>query len=211
MTFHTRLATMCLIAGTATLAGCGAAAAPGHSDRSPPLSLHALASLTNYRARLSSGTGRYHMTITTAVHSPDNWQATSGFTVRHIGAVSYVRAGRHWLAHHERVHTYAQENLPAFARQFYAMTRIDGTTVRRGGPCRQAGLAGRTWTIRATGGSSFGQRYIACVADDSGALLRLSITASGAAENTRDATELYQITAVGGVAAFNKPTNVSEG
>ncbi len=195
------------LAGTLALGGCGSAGRdPGRPVAT--LSLRALSSLTNYRARLTSGIGKYHMTIETQVHSPQNWQAKSGFTVLHIGATSYVHFDNQWFAHPDQPNAYAQNNLPAFARQFYGMTRVRGVAVRRGGPCRQADLTGQTWTVSAAGGSTFGERYRACVADGSGALLKLAIAASGAGMRGRDAGEVYEITAIGDVPAFRVPAAV---
>ncbi len=197
-------AALCALA----LGGCGAAGRPGRLDpAAATLSPRALASLSNYRARLSSGAGPYRMTIRTQVHSPENWAAESGLTVLHIGPTSYVRFGQQWFPHPDAPQTYAQNNLPAFARQFFAMTRVSGARVRRGPPCRQAGLAGYTWTVSASGGTSFGAKLIACVADASGALLKLAVTASSTAMAGQYASEVYEITAVGGVAPFQVPVN----
>ncbi len=202
--FAVPVATACALA----LAGCGAW---GHAD--PPavttLSRRALSSLTNYRTRLTSGMGKRHMTIRTQVHSPQDWAAESGFTVLHIGAESYVHFGNRWFRHPEQPNAYAQSNLPSFARQFYAMTRMSGAIVRRGGPCRQAGLAGRTWTISAPSGATFGETFTACVANGSGALLKLLVTARGVGRAERYASEVYEITAVGNVPRFQVPAQLS--
>lgn len=192
------------------LSGCGRQSiarveAPGAAT----LSRRALASLTNYRARLTSGRGKYHMQITMQVHSPQNWVMQSGSTVVHIGAMSYTRLGNQWRAHTDRPDRYAQTNLPAFAAQFYAMTRLTGTVVRRDGPCRQAALPGHIWKIRASGGSTFGETFTACVADKSGALLKLSVRPDASVRSGQDASETYQITTVGGVAPFRAPRLVS--
>ena len=197
-------ATLCVLA----LGGCGAAGQAGRLDpAAATLSPRALASLSNYRARLISGAGSSRMIIRTQVHSSENWAAESGLQVLHIGSMSYVRFGRQWFPHPDAPQTYAQNNLPAFARQFYAMTRVRGARVRRGPPCRQAGLAGHTWTVRGAGGTSFGETLIACVADASGALLRLAVSTSSTAMAGPYASEVYEITAVGGVAPFQVPVS----
>ena len=198
--------------GTLVLGGCArsGAAAPAAQGVPAALSLRALGSLTNYRARLTSGTTAHPMTIRTQVHSPENWASTSGYTVLHIGAQSYVHFGSRWFAHADRPGRYAQTNLPSFARQFYAMTRVSGVRLRRGGPCHQGGLTGDTWTLRAAAGSNFGETFSACVARGSGALLRLVVGASGVALGGRYAREVYDITAVGGVPAFHPPTALSD-
>lgn len=209
MTFHVPLLTVSFALTCAlTLSGCGA---PSHSDPlvQRTLSIGRLSSLSNYRARMTSGRGQYRMTINTQVHSPSNWASESGSTVRHIGAMTYVRLGNHWLAHPAQPNAYAQQNLPSFARQFYAMTRLGGMLVHRGGPCRQAGLAGHTWTIRPSPGSTFGETLSACVADRSGALLRLVIAAKGTPMPGRYASETYLITAVGNVAPLRVPAHVT--
>jgi hypothetical protein len=192
------------LAGALALSGCGPW---NHADPAAvtTLSPRALSSLTNYRARLTSGSGRHRMMIRTQVHSPDNWAAESGFTVLHIGRVSYVHFGNRWFRHREQPNAYAQSNLPAFARQLYAMTRLSGAIVRRGGPCREAGLAGRTWTVRAASGATFGETFTACVANGSGALLKLVIAARGVGLGDRYASEVYEITAVGRVPPFQVP------
>lgn len=200
------VAILCALA----LSGCSRrsvarVAAPGVAT----LSQRALASLTNYRASLSSGRGKYHMQITMQVHSPQNWATQSGSTVVHIGPMSYTRLGNEWRAHADRPHLYAQTNLPAFAAQFYAMTRLTGAVVRRGGPCRQASLAGHTWRIRASGDSTFGETFTACVADENGVLLRLRVRPDAPVMSGQDASETYQITAVGGVAPFRAPRHLS--
>ncbi len=210
MTFRSSTLALALalaLTGTLVLGGCARSgtAAPAAQSGPAALSLRALGSLTNYRARLTSGTGAHPMTIRTQVHSPENWASTSGFTVLHIGAQSYVHFGSRWFAHADPPGRYAQTNLPSFARQFYAMTRVSGVRLRRGGPCRQAGLAGDTWTLRAAAGSNFGETFTACVADGSGALLRLVVGASGVALGGRYAREVYEITAVGNVPAFHPP------
>ena len=210
MTFRSSTLALALalaLTGTLVLGGCARSgtAAPAAQSGPAALSLRALGSLTNYRARLTSGTGAHPMTIRTQVHSPENWASTSGFTVLHIGAQSYVHFGSRWFAHADPPGRYAQTNLPSFARQFYAMTRASGVRLRRGGPCRQAGLAGDTWTLRAAAGSNFGETFTACVADGSGALLRLVVGASGVALGGRYAREVYEITAVGNVPAFHPP------
>lgn len=198
----------CTALSVLALGGCGAAGRPGRLDpAAATLSPRALASLDNYRARLSSGAGPDRMIIRTQVHSPRNWAAESGLAVLHIGSMSYVRFGQQWFPHPDAPQSYAQNNLPAFARQFYAMTRVRGARVRRGPPCRQAGLAGHTWTVRAAGGTSFGETLIACVADGSGALLRLAVSASSTAMAGPYASEVYEITAVGGVAPFQVPVS----
>lgn len=200
------LATACALA----LSGCGPW---GRADPAAvtTLSRRALSSLTNYRARLTSGVGRRHMTIRTQVHSPDNWATESGVMVLHIGAVSYVHFGNRWLPHPAQPNAYAQSNLPSFAGQFYAMTRLNGAIVRRGGPCRQAGLAGRRWSIRAASGTTFGETFTACVANGSGALLKLAITARGVGRGERYASEIYEITAVGGVPRLQAPAQLAGG
>ena len=202
--FAVPVATACALA----LAACGAW---GHADPAAvtTLSRRALSSLTNYRARLTSGMGRGDMTIRTQVHSPDNWAAESGFTVLHIGAVSYVHFGNRWLRHPAQPNAYAQSNLPSFARQFYAMSRLSGALVRRSGPCRQAGLAGRTWTVNASSGATFGETVTACVANGSGALLKLLVTARGVGRGERYASEVYEITAVGSVPRFQVPAQLA--
>ena len=213
MTFRSSTLALALalaLTGTLVLGGCARSgtAAPAAQSGPAALSLRALGSLTNYRARLTSGTGAHPMTIRTQVHSPENWASTSGFTVLHIGAQSYVHFGSRWFAHADPPGRYAQTNLPSFARQFYAMTRVSGVRLRRGGPCRQAGLAGDTWTLRAAAGSNFGETFTACVADGSGALLRLVVGASGVALGGRYAREVYEITAVGNVPAFHPPAGL---
>ena len=213
MTFRSSTLALALafaLTSTLVLGGCARSgtAAPAAQSGPATLSLRALGSLTNYRARLTSGTGAHPMTIRTQVHSPENWASTSGFTVLHIGAQSYVHFGSRWFAHADPPGRYAQTNLPSFARQFYAMTRVSGVRLRRGGPCRQAGLAGDTWTLRAAAGSNFGETFTACVADGSGALLRLVVGASGVALGGRYAREVYEITAVGNVPAFHPPAGL---
>ncbi len=212
MTFRS-IAPALALAGALLLGGCARSgtASPGAAGVPAALSLRALGSLTNYRARLTSGAGDQRMTIRTQVHSPHNWASESGLTVVHIGARSYAHFGTHWFVHADPPGLYAQTNLPSFARQFYAMTRVNGVRVARGGPCRQAGLNGYTWTVRAAAGSNFGETFTACVADGSGALLRLSVGASGVALGGRYASEVYQITAVGNVPAFRPPTPVTPG
>ncbi len=193
-----------------TLSGCSRlSAATVAAPEAAALSRRALASLSNYRARLSSGRGKYHMVIRTQVHSPDNWAAQSGSTVIHIGTMSYTHFGNQWLVHSDRPDVYAQSNLPAFAAQFYGMAHVTGAVVRRGGACRQATLAGHTWTIRAASGTTFGETLTGCVADANGALLKLVVTAADPAAAGQDANEIYQITAVGGVAPFRAPSRVS--
>ncbi len=207
MTFRRLRIAVLAIAGALALGGCGAR---GDADPGPPvarLTLHGLSSLTNYRARLTEGTGRDRMTIDTRVHSPANWASRSGSTVLHIGSMSYVQVGDRWLAHAAQPDAYAQSNLPSFARQLYRMTRVGGARVRRGGACHEAGLPGRTWTVTASAGSTFGETLTACVANGSGALLKLVIATSGAAMNARYAREVYEITAVGSVAAFQAPVS----
>lgn len=193
------------ILSTLALSGCGSfehsAPAPAVSVLSP----QALSSLTNYRARLSSGAGRARVTVRTQVYSPSNWASESGLIVLHIGALSYVRLANRWVAHRQQPNAYAQSNLPAFAREFYAMSKVSGTRVRRGGPCRQAGLPGRTWTIRAPGGATFGERLSACVANGSGALLRLAIVPRDTEMAGRYASEVYEITAIGDVPPLRAP------
>lgn len=207
MTPCTRTAFLLVLVCAAALSACSSAAAPERVTGATALSLRTLSSLGNYRARLRSGRGKYRMTIMTAVHSPENWKSVGGLTVVHVGAMSYVRFDQRWFAHRDPPNAYAQNNLPAFARQFYSMTRVGGTQVRRGGPCRQAGLPGRTWTIDAAVGSTFGETFSACVADHGGALLKLTIAATDAGMNRRDASEVYEITAVGGVGAFHPPAS----
>ena len=212
MTFR-RIAPALALTGALLLGGCArsGATSPGAAGVPAALSLRALSSLTNYRARLTSGAGSKRITIRTQVHSPHNWASESGVTVVHIGAQSYAHFGSQWFVHTDRPGLYAQSNLPSFARQFYAMTRIGGVRVASGGPCRQAGLDGYTWTLRAAAGSNFGQTLTACVADGNGALLRLTVRASGVALGGRYASEVYQITAVGNVPAFRPPTPVARG
>ena len=210
MTFRS-IALALALASALVLGGCDRSGAAASGARGVPaaLSLRALESLTNYRARLTSGAGGPDMTIRSAVHSPENWASTSGFTVLHIGERSYVHFGSRWFVHTDRPGLYAQTNLPSFARQFYAMTRVSGVRIRRGGPCRQAGLAGYSWSLRAAAGSNFGETFSACVANGSGALLRLAVGASGVALGGRYAREVYEITAVGNVPPFHPPAVLS--
>jgi hypothetical protein len=212
MTFRS-IALALALAGALLLGGCARPGATAHGPEGVPaaLSLRALGSLTNYRARLTSGAGGRRMTIRTQVHSAQNWASESGVTVVHLGAQSYVRFGSQWFVHADRPGLYGETNLPAFARQFYAMTRVSGVRVERRGPCRQAGLEGYIWTIHAAPGSSLGQTFNACVADGSGALLRLTVRASSVALAGPYASEVYQITAVGNVPAFRRPTPVTRG
>ena len=199
----------CALAAAAALTGCGSPRPAHNRDRQAQPSLRAPGPLTHYRAWLPRGTGRQRMTIRTQVHSPTNWASESGLAVRHIGSMSYVHFGRHWFAHQEQRGDYAQTNLPAFARQFYAMTRAHGAVVRRGGACRQAGLAGHTWTVGAADGASFGETFTACVADTSGALLKLVIGARGTLLGGHYASEVYTITAVGNVPPLQVPADVA--
>lgn len=215
-------AALLVIAGGLLLGGCSSSKRATSTDKpgedsqsvatnSSGLSVDRLSSLTNYRAQMQSGTGKSQMTIRTDVHSPDNWAVLTGIETRHIGGERYLDLGKYWVEQKDQPGEYARINLPSVAKGFYSMTHVSHASVKEGDPCQQAGLSGHTWTISAAGGGLLNERFEACVADKSGALLRLKVSTQGQATGGREIREFYQILSVGDVPAYKVPAPVHKG
>lgn len=195
-----------VVAGAVVLAACGGPAKPARPAASDSaLSLDKLASLTNYRSVMVAGMGGTPMTFKNSVHSVDNWQQDSPLKTRHVAGQKYTELGGQWTAGKDKAGAYEKHNLPSFAKQFYGMTQVAHASIKRGKACRQAGTDGHRWTIGADGGQVLQEQFVACVADDSGALLKLVVGAQGAVTGEKKAREVYKIVSIGDVPAFRVP------
>ena len=172
--------------GVSAVASSAAAAASASTGRSGSprggapggLDLAKLGSLTDYTAKLVVN-GQVEATY--RVHSPtDREQLVHGSVPLSVdaGGWEYVRVPKVsgpkvtfvWQRS-GRPQLYRLAPYPSYATGFAALTHVTGSKLVRGGPCREAGLAGRLWRFAAAAPGAVYPHVSACVADRSGALL----------------------------------------
>ena len=152
------------------------APASGTSSR---LDLSKLGSLSDYTFTFRDN----GLVITGAVHSPTDWRTDQPLVVLHIAGFTYGKLGPYWYKNKDNPASYEESAYPATVSGFEGFLSIAGARLTKGPPCRQAGLAGHTWTIKTPKAASgiLSETASACVADKSGALLEASFGAKGSA------------------------------
>ncbi|WP_298209016.1 hypothetical protein [Ferrimicrobium sp.] len=179
------------------------------------LSLSKLASYTNYAFTYSATGGGATTTFTGAVHSLTDWrlQASSpavtnydvdgkGYgTVAGFSAVTSTT-----FATPEGIHHLNGQYVNAQA--LIGMTHVTGEDIRKGGSCTVAGQDGTIYNLGTPKNSYFSIGDQACVASN-GALLLFAQGVTGGASadalHLTGASEIWQVTAVGGVGPIAAP------
>jgi hypothetical protein len=177
------------------------------------LDLSKLGSLTNYTGTMTDN----GESISVSVNSPTNWQETLGnIPTLHIDGFSYGKSinaqGQSvWYKNADSPDEYQQSPYPGAVAQFSGFTKVGGASIVRGAACTVAGVTGHTWTIKSPTTGTLTERESACVADQSGALLSLSTSASGSAVPSNGFAYTYTMDTVGGVPATPVPSPVQGG
>ncbi|MGC9156259.1 MAG: hypothetical protein ACP5HZ_11495 [Ferrimicrobium sp.] len=178
-------------------------------------SLSKLASYANYAFTYSAAAGGATITFTGAVHSLTDWRlqtsspAVTTYDVdgKGYGTVAGLSSiSSETFATPEGTHHLNGQYINAQA--LIGMTHVYGEEIRKGGSCAVAGQSGTIYNLGTPKNSYFSIGDQACVASN-GALLLFAQGVTGgttaAALHLSDASELWQVTAVGGVGPIAAP------
>lgn len=210
---------------TAPKSGSSAAKSPPNSSSSSPsgssstsgggFSLAKLASFTDYTFTYSASEGGATITFTGAVHSLTDWrlQASSpSVTTYDVDGKGYgTVAGLSTVttttfATPEGIHHLNGQYVNAEA--LLGMTHVFGEQIRKGGSCAVAGVNGTIYNLGTPKNSYFSIGDQACVASNGALLLFAQGVTGGASASALHLTgdsEIWQVTAVGGVGPIAAP------
>lgn len=128
----------------------------------------------------------------------------------HVYGRAYFRTtntpgGTLWYENPEAADSYLNSPYPGAVSNFTGFAKTSGANITRGGACKVAGVAGRSWTITSPATSTLTKQETACVAGASGVLLSLRTTASGTAVPSGTFYYRFTINQIGNVSAIKTP------
>lgn len=192
---------------------------PNSSSSAPTsgadFSLSKLASYTNYAFTYSVAVSGATVTFTGSVHSLTDWRlqtSSPAVTTYDVDGKGYgTVAGlpsisSETFSSSEGIHHLNGQYVNAQA--LIGMTHVYGEEIRKGGSCTVAGQSGTIYNLGTPKNSYFSIGDQACVASNGTLLLFAQGVTGGttaAALHLSDASELWQVTAVGGVGPIAAP------